>query len=120
MKLKFSTIFHLKVDGQTEVVNRSLENLLRTLVDEHIENWDLKLATAKFAYGTSVNSTTGKNSREIIYGFKPKQPKDLISISYHYRASEFASTFTSHVHKLHKKISDKIAYKNANYKFKLM
>jgi len=54
-KVKFSTVFHLKTDAQTKVVNRSLEKLLGTLVDEHIGNWDFKLFTAEFAYNTFVN-----------------------------------------------------------------
>ena len=34
-KLKFSTAFHFQTVGQTEIVNKSLENLLRMLVGEH-------------------------------------------------------------------------------------
>jgi len=71
-KLKFSTAFHPQTDGQNEVVNRSLGNLLRTLVGEHTGSWDLKLATAEFAYNTTMNRTTGKSSHEIVYGFRPR------------------------------------------------
>ena len=42
IKLKFFTAFH----PQTEVVNRSLGNLLRCLVGETNRNWDSILPTA--------------------------------------------------------------------------
>jgi len=65
-KLKISTAFHPQTDGQTEVVNRSLDNLIRILIGEHMRNCDLKLATAEFIYITSVNMTTGKSPHEIV------------------------------------------------------
>ena len=52
-KLKFSTAFYPQTDGQTEVVNKNLGNLLRILVGEHTGSWDLKLATAEFVNRTS-------------------------------------------------------------------
>ena len=71
-KMKFSTAFHPQTDGQTEVVNRNLENLLRTLVGEHTGSWDLKLATVELTYNTTVNRTTCKSPHEIVYGFRPR------------------------------------------------
>ena len=52
-KLKLCTAFYLQTDGKTEVVNRSLGNLLKTLVGEHLKSWDLKLFIVEFAYDTS-------------------------------------------------------------------
>jgi len=63
------------------------------------------LSSPEFAYNTSVNKSTSRSPDEIVYGFRPRQLTDLIPIDDHYRASESAS----HVHELHKEISDKIA-----------
>jgi imidazoleglycerol phosphate dehydratase HisB len=40
MNLSFSSAYRPQTDGQTEVVNRSLEKLLRSLVTEHHNQWD--------------------------------------------------------------------------------
>jgi hypothetical protein len=49
-KLKFSSAYHPQTDGQIEVVNTSLGNLLRCIVSDHNRNWDLVLSTVQFAY----------------------------------------------------------------------
>lgn len=40
--LDMSSIYHPQTDGQTEVTNRSLGNLLHCLVGDNIKNWDAK------------------------------------------------------------------------------
>ena len=42
--ISFSYAYHPQTDGHTEVVNRSLGNILRSLVYEHPKQWDLALA----------------------------------------------------------------------------
>ena len=79
-KLKFFTAYHPQTNGQTEVVNHSLGNLLRCLVGENSRNWDLLLPRAEFAYNCSVNRSTGKSPFEIIHGYKPNRPLDLIPL----------------------------------------
>ncbi|GJS20332.1 RNA-directed DNA polymerase [Tanacetum coccineum] len=65
-QLQFSSSHHPQTDGQTEVVNRSLGNLLRSLVGENPRQWDLVLSQAEFAYNRSHNRTTGKTPFEVL------------------------------------------------------
>jgi len=57
-KLLFSTAYHPQTDGQTEVTNRTLATLLRSLVSKSLKDWDLKLPHAEFAYNRSPSYAT--------------------------------------------------------------
>ncbi|PKI63687.1 hypothetical protein CRG98_015936 [Punica granatum] len=57
--LQFSSSHHPQTDGQTEVVNRSLGSLLRSLVKGNIRQWDMVLPQAEFAYNRSQSKSTG-------------------------------------------------------------
>jgi len=54
-QLNFNSTNHPQMDGQTEVVNKSLGNLLRGLLGEKSCVWDRVLAQAEFAYNDSPN-----------------------------------------------------------------
>jgi hypothetical protein len=66
--LSFSLAYHPQTDGQTEVVNRSLGDLLRSLVTEHHSQWENILPQAEFAYNDSVNRSIGLSPFQIFYG----------------------------------------------------
>ena len=59
--------YHSQTDGQTEVANQSLGNLLWCLVGEHLTKWDMVLPVAEFAYNNSINRSTNLSSFEICY-----------------------------------------------------
>ena len=80
-KLLFSSTFHPQTDGQTEVTNRSLGNLLRCLVTDHAASWDFVLPQTEFAFNNSVNRSTGCTPFEVVFGFHPHTPLDLHSLT---------------------------------------
>jgi hypothetical protein len=59
--LAVSSSYHPQMDGQMEVVNRSLGDLLRSLATEHHSSWDQILPQEEFAYNDLVNRRTGKS-----------------------------------------------------------
>jgi hypothetical protein len=76
-ELSFNSSYHPHADGQTEVVNISLRNLLKSLVTEHHNKWDQILPQVEFAYNDSPNRSTGKSPFQILYGMKPRGVSEL-------------------------------------------
>jgi hypothetical protein len=46
------------MDGQTEVVNRTLSTMLRAVLKTNLKLWEECLPHIEFAYNRSVHSTT--------------------------------------------------------------
>ena len=76
-KLSMSTSFHPQTDGQTERVNRTLEEMLRSYVGFHHDDWDKKLSLMELAYNNSKHSSTGFSPFYLNYGQHPYLPLDL-------------------------------------------
>eukprot|EP00253_Pinus_taeda_P025527 PITA_25527 len=76
-QLQFSSAYHPQTDGQMEVVNRSLGNLLRSLIGENSRTWDRVLAQAEFAYNDSPNRSTRYSPFQILYGMHPRGVHEL-------------------------------------------
>ncbi|GAA0164639.1 hypothetical protein LIER_20230 [Lithospermum erythrorhizon] len=61
-KLDFDSSYHPQTDGQTEVVNCTLGNMLRAAIDGNLKSWDQRF------YNRSWKRSTGFNPFTIIYG----------------------------------------------------
>ena len=114
--VKFSFAFHPQTDGQIEVVNRSLGDMLRCLVGVKQGVWDLIFSTAEFSYNNFVNRSTGKSPFQIVNGYPPRTPIDLVPLPPHMRVSEPVENFAKHIHDLHAEIRRKISLSNEEYK----
>ena len=105
--LKFSCAFHPQTDCQTKVVNRSLGDMLRCLVGVQKSVWDLILSIAEFAYNNSVNRLTSKSPFQIVNGYSPRTPTNLVPLPPHMRVSKPMENFAKHIHDLHVEIRQK-------------
>ncbi|KAK1661982.1 hypothetical protein QYE76_050141 [Lolium multiflorum] len=110
-KLLFSTTCHPQTDGQTEVVNRTLSQLLRSMIKKNLKEWEECLPHVEFAYNRVVHSTTELCPFEVVYGFKPITPLDLLSLPIHERVNMEASKRTDFVRKIHVKTKELIEKK---------
>ena len=70
-QLRLSTAYHPQSDGQTEVVNRVLEQYLRCFVNSQPSSWYRYLSLAEWCYNTSLHSTSGMTPFEVVYGKPP-------------------------------------------------
>ncbi|CAM8885176.1 unnamed protein product [Rhodiola kirilowii] len=114
-KLLFSTTCHPQTDGQTEVVNRTLSTLLRETVGKNLRNWLSCLPFIEFAYNHAKHSGTKFSPFEIVYGFNPETPIDLISLP-HVVYSSKGETRADFVKKLHQKVTNNLEEKIEKYK----
>ena len=103
---------HPQTDGQTEVVNRTLSQLLRAIIQKNLKSWEECLPFVEFAYNRTVHSTTGFSPFEIIYGFNPVTPMDLIPLPFEERVSLDSEKKAKMVKQLHEGVGLQIEKKN--------
>ncbi|KAI0493577.1 hypothetical protein KFK09_023696 [Dendrobium nobile] len=115
-RLQYSSAAHPQTDGQTEVVNRSLGNLLRCFVGKNLKQWDLVLAQIEFSFNRSVNQSTRKSPFEIVYGRNPLTPLDLIPIIQQATYNPDGEQRSKEIQKLHQQVHDEIIKQNERYR----
>lgn len=114
--LDMSSAYHPQTDGQTEVVNRSLGNLLRCLVGDSIKKWDSKIPQAEFAHNHALNRSSGFSPFQVVYGIIPRGPLDLTSLPDQTRRHGTAVDFIDDIHSVHNKVVTNLEASSASYK----
>ena len=70
-KLLMLTVFHLQTDGATERANRSIGQVLWTMIQPNQHDWVEKLPMVKFTLNLNISSSTGFSPFKLNYGYMP-------------------------------------------------
>lgn len=73
-QLNFSTTYHSQIDGQTERVNKVLEDMLRMYVIDNPSKWEDYLHLVEFAYNNGEQAALNMSLFEVLYGRKYRTP----------------------------------------------
>ena len=73
-----STARHPQTDGQTERVNRVIEDVLRHFVSPNMTDWDRHLCMAQFAINSAWHETIQQTAFFLNHGRSPKTPLDIV------------------------------------------
>jgi len=111
MKLLFSTTCH----PQTEVANRTLYSLLRVVIHKNLKGWDTCLPIVEFAYNRSVHGAIKFSPFEVVHGFNPCVPTDIVHIPIDERTSMDGIKKAELMKKLHEQVRLHIKEKMTKY-----
>ncbi|MCO5581284.1 hypothetical protein L7F22_035163 [Adiantum nelumboides] len=87
-KLDFSSAYHPQTDGQSEIANATVIDLLKSYVSDRQSEWEKYLPLVEFVYNNTIHSSIGKAPFEVIYG-KPHLPPILLTKEKIFAADEF-------------------------------
>lgn len=65
-----SSAYHPQTDGQTENLNRTLEQYLRCVIGEHPSDWVKALPWAEFWYNSAFHSAVQMSPFQALYGYQ--------------------------------------------------
>jgi hypothetical protein len=63
-----------------EVVNRTLGTTLRVVLKKNLKMWEEYLPHVEFACNRATHSTTKVSPFQVVYGFNPRAPIDILPL----------------------------------------
>ncbi|KAH0781376.1 hypothetical protein KY290_000974 [Solanum tuberosum] len=91
---------------------RTLGNMLRAVLKGKLTSWEDYLPIVEFAYNRTFHSSTGKTPFEVVYGFNPLTPLDLLPLPTNDFANLDGKKKADMMKKIHEQIRLAIEKKN--------
>uniref|UniRef100_A0A9Q8LHQ9 Transposon Tf2-9 polyprotein n=1 Tax=Passalora fulva TaxID=5499 RepID=A0A9Q8LHQ9_PASFU len=117
IKHNLSTSFQPQTDGQTEITNAILEQVLRCFVDYHQKDWPQHIPAVEFATRNWDSETTGYSPFYTTRGYhprtgmEPEEPLPPTEDANEQAADEFATMLSQ----IHEEVHDEMVYAQAIY-----
>lgn len=70
--MAISSSHHPQTDGQTEILNATLEQMLRAYVAENRASWSQWLSVLAFSYNSAVHSSSSYAPNFLLFGYHPR------------------------------------------------
>ena len=77
--MALSSAHHPQTDGQTEILNATIEQMLRAYVAADRSSWAQWLGKISFAYNSNVHASTGYSPNFLLLGYSPRGAAGLIN-----------------------------------------
>ena len=74
-----TTAYHPQADGQTEILNQTIEVTIRAFINRNRDNWSQLLPYLTFAYNNTPHTATKFSPSYLLYGFHPRSPIDFLT-----------------------------------------
>ncbi|MCO5568036.1 hypothetical protein L7F22_021732 [Adiantum nelumboides] len=105
-RLNFSSAYHPQTDGQSEIANLTILDLLKSYVTEvdQRSQWEKYLPLVEYAYNNTVHTSTGKAPFEVIEG-RSKSPLLLKVHKKIFAADEYSRDLKESFQKIKEAIS---------------
>ena len=78
-KRALTTAYHPQADGQTEILNQTLEVAIRAFISSDRDNWASLLPYLAYAYNTTPHTATKYPPAFLLYSFHPYSPLSLLT-----------------------------------------
>ena len=78
--------------------------MLRAIISKNIKSWDECLPFVEFAYKRAIHNTTHCSLFEVVYGFNPLTPLDLLPIPSNIFVNEVATRKEDLIKTMHKEV----------------
>jgi hypothetical protein len=111
----FSTTCHPQTNGKTEVVNHTLSTMLWVVLKTNLKLCEECLPHIEFAYNRFVHSIMKVSPFQVVYGFNPRAPIDLLPLPPSEMTSFDASQRSEFILKMHETTKLNIEKMNEKY-----